>query len=177
MVPQLSDEPEEIFASFLRSNWDPANTLGYDPTVTDTSADAFLPLQTSIDDVGAVYPSVVVTYSNQTVGGQTGYTFMSSSGPGKDPDGTCLATVRAEDDSAGYTGDSGTYSAVDAEAIAHTLLQEVERVIGQNPVPSNDFDYQGVVRGPDIPDDDDPSEGDIVRLRQTQLRYGFVQDF
>lgn len=175
-VNQLSDEPEAIFCDLLRSNWDPTNTLGFDPTQSDPDKADFLPIQTSLAEVGYVYPSVVVTFSNQTTSGSSGFTFMGANGPGRAPDGQCLATIRAEATGDGYTGDSNTYSAIDADELVRDLRQEVERICRANPLGgSTDFTNVGARRAGDIPDDDDAETGDIVRQAQETLLYRFIQ--
>jgi hypothetical protein len=177
MVQQLSDEPETVFCDLLRDNWDSTDTLGYDPTLDDTSKDAQFDIQTSLDKVGRVYPHITVTFSDQTTPGETGFTFMGTNGPGRQPRGTCLATVRAEAAGGGYVGDSNSYTAVDADGLVRLFRQEVERVCRANPLGgASDFTTVAPRRSGDIPDDDDPAVGDVVRQSQVTLLYSFTQE-
>lgn len=173
----LEQRAEQEIVDFLIGHWNPSNALGYDPAVEKPSAEAFLPVATSIDNVGAVYPSLVVSFSNETTGGQTTYDFVTSDGPGQTRNGTVLATTRAQDrtaDEPGYVGDSSAYSAVDAEAIDDVVLDEVERICQDNALaPGTDFSHLGSQPGPDAPDDFEG--GDVVRLAQTQISYGWLR--
>jgi len=156
---------------FLIAEWDPAQVRGFDPSATGT--DAYLPVATSIDDVGAtgaVYPSLIVSFSNETSGGETTFDFQTANGPGQSPDGTLLATARAEDRDDGYVGDSASYSAADADTIADEIATHALDICRDNPLaPGTDFTSVGGQRGPDVPDDDDGEP--VVRITQRQLDY------
>lgn len=174
MVSTLTDRAEQQVADYLVTNWTPADVRGYDPTASP-SADAHFPIATTIDDVGAVYPSLVCTFSNETIAGSTGYSFLTSSGPGSAPDGQVVVTARASD-AYDYTGDSGTYSAVDAEAITKSLMDAVDDIIRAAPtMPSGtDFSTWGTV--PANPPNDDREDDDTVFLEQRVVTYSWIQD-
>lgn len=173
----LPERPEQHFIEFLLDQWDASYALGYDITLSSPSAEAFCPIATSIDNAGSVYPSLVVTFSNETTGGQTTYDFATGSGPGQTRQGSLLVTARAQDteDNSGYTGDSATYSAVDAEAVVDELLDAVERIVAEHAhtPPNTEFSYLGSQPTADIPDDfeDDPP----VRQAQRQIAYGWIR--
>jgi hypothetical protein len=164
----LSDRPQRIIADLLVSEWDPTNVDGYDPSAT--SGDAYLPLGTGadFDDVGAPYPSVVVTPSNQTSGGETSYDFTTGAGgPGQVRRGSVLATIRAQDERDYRNG-------VAAETLAHDLRQEVERICRANATGgTTEFTFIGSQPAADAPDDrtDEPP----VRLSQAEIRFGWLR--
>lgn len=172
MALQLPDRPARHFIDeVLLPAWDPAEAVGFDPSV-ETDDAAFLPVATTIDNVGAVYPSLIVQYSNETSGGETTYDFMTSSGPGQHRTGTLIATARAQDRNGGYTGDSGTFDAEPAEDVVVALVEAVENVCQRRAhAPDSEFDSIGSQRGPDAPDDfnADPP----VRLATTQIAYSW----
>jgi hypothetical protein len=174
MAKRLPQRPEQYFIDqVLIPNWDPSTAQGYDPTVAPGN-DAFLPIATSIGNVGEVYPSLVVTYSNETSGGETTYDFVTTEGPGQQRDGQLLATARAKDmeGDQGYTGDSGSHSSMTAEAIVDELIAEVEDVCLENPqAAGTDFSYLGSQSGPDVPDD--LEETPPVRIAQATIVYGW----
>lgn len=161
-------DPAQAMIDFLIAQWDPAQVRGYDPSATGT--DAYLPVATTIDDVGAVYPSLVVTFSNETSGGETTFDFQTANGPGQSPDGTLLATARAADRDDGYVGDSATYSAADADDITDEIATHALNICRNHPLaPGTDFTSVGGQRGPDVPDDTDDEPP--VRITQRQLDY------
>ena len=179
MTTRLPKRPEQLFIDELLlqstadGGWDPSGALGYDPQA-NPGEEAFLPVATSIDNVGAVYPSLVVTYSSETSGGETTYDFMTTEGAGQQRNGQLVATVRARDTEAdeGYTGDSDVYAAVDAEEIVDTIVAEVEDVCLRNQQgASTEFSYLGSQRGPDVPDDFD--ESTPVRIADATISYGW----
>ena len=171
----LPERPAQYFIDeVLLPAWDPADARGFDVTVGDPDAAAFLPVARTIDNVGAVYPSLIVQYSNETSGGESTYDFMTADGPGQNRSGTLLATVRAQDDQRGYTGDSAAYDAVDADDIVGALTDAVESVVARNAAGGDtEFQTLGSQRGPDVPDDTE--EDPPVRLSQVEIRYSWVR--
>jgi hypothetical protein len=169
----LPQDSEQYFIDeVLLDEWDATEARGFD--VNTTTGEPFLPVATSIDDVGAVYPSLVVQFSNETSGGETTYDFMTDSGPGQNRTGTLLATARAQDSADGYSGDPATYSAVDADDIVVELVDAVENVCQRRAAaPQSEFDTLGSQRGPDIPTDYD--EDPPVRLAQAEIRYSWTR--
>lgn len=171
---RLPQRPEQYFIDeVLIPNWDASGALGYDLGAAE-GTDAFLPVAPSLDDVGATYPSLVITYSNETSGGETTYDFVTTNGPGQSRDGQLVATARAKvtEGDEGYTGDSGTYSAVDAEEIVAEIIAEVEDIcLEQANAPGTDFSYLGSQRGPDVPDDEEVTPP--VRIADCTIAYGW----
>jgi hypothetical protein len=166
----LPTEPEQEMIDLLVAKWDPAQVRGFDVTAGPAS-DAHLPIADTIDTVGAVYPSLVVTYSNETSGGESTYDFTTASGPGQSPQGTLLATARAEDRDDDYVGDAGTYSAADAKTLVDEIASHALDICRDHPsAPGTAFTHVGGQRGPDAPDDTDT--GQPVRIAQRQLDYG-----
>jgi len=176
MALTLPERPAQYFINeILLLDWQPSEARGYDPTVTDPDAEAFLPVATSINDVGAVYPSVIVQFSNETSGGESTYDFLTPSGPGQNRTGELVVTVRAQDTEDDYTGDATTHDAAEADDIVVELATAVETVVQRNAGGGGtEFATLGSQRGPDIPDDyeQDPP----VRLADTQVSYSWVRD-
>jgi len=133
---ELPAPPAEIIRKLLYENWDVNRTNSYDPSISDTTNDDFLPLTTDWYAFGDTYPSVVLTnFTDNTVnGGQTGYTGLRGDGLGvnKQTDTSGLLTIQAEDEA--------LYNGVDAQEILRILGNEVKRII------SNKFDGQATDR-------------------------------
>lgn len=192
MTVSLSDRPEQLIRDFLVDNWDPANTNGFDPTNEDPEDPEFLPISTSVTNVGQHYPNVVVSFGNETSAGNTSYNYLTSNGPGQVRDGSVIVTVRSEETSSpsylGHVDGSGTYgfdygtnyggttTKVDAERINELILQEVERIVLENahPPPSTDLSYLGSVRTAAAPDDLDSTPP--VRIADVSIQYGWLRD-
>jgi len=172
----LPSRPAQYFIDeVLLPGWQPSEARGYDVTVADPSAEAFIPVATSIDDVGAIYPSLVVQYSNETSGGESTYDFMTSDGPGQNRTGEVVVTARAQDDEADYTGDAATYDTAEADDIVVELVTAVENTVQRSAAGgATDFETLGSQRGPDIPDDYD--QDPPVRLADAQVSYSWVRD-
>jgi len=163
------DRPEAEMRDFLIGQWDPAQVRGFSPAV-QPSDPAFLPIVTTLDAVGEIYPSLVVSFSNQTSSGETTFDFMTENGPGQSPEGTILATARAEDRDAGYVGDSTAHSATDAETLVHEIAGHALTICrDQFDAPGTEFTRVGGQRGADIPDD--LAAEPPVRQAQRQLDY------
>lgn len=171
MALTLPSRPAYYFIkSVLLPAWRPLEARGFDVTVADPSDGAFLPTATTIDDVGAVYPSLVVTYSNETSGGESTYDFVTPEGPGQRRNGELVVTARAQDDEAGYA--AGGQEPVDAEDIVVELVEAVENLVQRNAAGgTSEFSTLGSQRGPDIPDDVD--EDPPVRLADVQISYSW----
>jgi len=175
MPLELPDRPAQyLIDAVLLPNWDSDvidAAKGYDPAASPGD-EAFLPVATTIDDVGAVYPSLIITYSNETSGGETSYDFLTEDGPGQDRQGTLVATVRAQDSDAGYTGDSNQHAAEPAEDIVVHIVEAVERLIQQQAAaPGTEFRSLGSQRGADAPDDTDTEPP--TRLANTDILYSW----
>jgi len=173
----LPSRPAQYFIDeVLLDEWDATEARGYD-LLAMPADEAFLPVARTIDNVGAVYPSLVVQRSNETSGGQSTYDFMTSDGPGQNRQGTLLATVRAQDDQDGYSGDSATYDAVDADTVVGELTDAIENVCQRRAdAPQTDFESIGSQLGPDVPVDygQDGNEPP-VRISQIEIRYSWVR--
>lgn len=161
---------EDEFMSLLTSEWSPSEVRGYD--VNDGS----LPLSDSIENVGAQYPSCIVTFSNETSPGQTGYSFLGTGGPGSNNTGSLVVTVRAQDDANNdptYENDGGT--AVRADTIAKEIIHHIREIARANPAGgSTEFSFLGAVKESDAPDDLD--EDPPVRIEETSILFGWVEE-
>lgn len=168
-MPNLQQTPENEFMDILQNKWDSSNVRGYD--VNDGS----LPLADSIENVGAVYPSLIISFSNETSPNETTYSFLSDDGPGSNNDGTLIATARAQDDDNNegvYENDGG--NAARADTICFEIIAEVARISRDNPLgASSEFSHVGSQRGPDA--EDDLEESPPVRLKQSQVSYSYVE--
>jgi hypothetical protein len=151
---------------------------GYDITIDDRPSDdpAALVDATSIDNVGSIYPSLIVSASQPgTSGGETTYDFLTDDGPGQNRTGSVLATARAE---AGkdYVGDSSTYSSTDAETIVDEIVSHVEDICFETAAGgSSEFSFVGSQRPSDVPLEDDASEGEVTWLAQVEIRFGHIR--
>ncbi|QLH82461.1 hypothetical protein [Halosimplex pelagicum] len=163
-------QPEQEMIDLLVAKWDPSMVRGYD---LEASPDhqAHMPAADSIDNVGAVFPSLVVSFSNETSGGESTFDFMTERGPGQSPQGVLLATARAEDhDEDNYRG-SDDYAAVDAGTIVDEIAGHALDICREHwSAPGTGFTRVGGQRGPDAPDD--LNEDPPVRIAQRQLNYG-----
>jgi len=176
MARRLPQRPAQYFIDeVLLPAWDPSGAVGFDVTVGDPSAEAFISTGTSLDDVGQGYPSLVVQRSNETSGGETGYDFLTADGAGQNRDGTLLVTARAEDREADYSGDSSTYDAVAADDLVAELIAEVADVCSRRATaPNTEFSFVGAFPGADAPDDFDASP--TVRIAQTTVNYAWIRE-
>jgi len=173
MPTRLPQKPAQYFIDqFLLTDWDPAGAVGYDTTASPGD-EAFVDLATSVEDVGASYPTLVVQGSNETSGGASTYDFSTANGPGQMRDGQLIVTARAEDcDGESYTGDSSTYAAVDAEDAAATLIDEVEDICIRNANGgSSEFNTLGSQPVADAPNDYD--ETPTVFIEQCTVTYSW----
>jgi hypothetical protein len=166
-----------IIDEIIVPNWDKTAVRGYDPQ-DSASADAYLPLATSIDDVGQVFPSLIISDSQPgPSGGETSYDFLTSQGPGQNRVGTVVATARAEDlskDKEQYAGDTGTYSTVDADQIIYELITHVEDICINNAnAAGTELSWIGANRPSNVPDDTDPTPP--VMQDQAVLPFGTVR--
>lgn len=162
---------DEAVASYLRSQWDPSQVRGYGPSASLPEAARMPLVADSIDEVGAPYPSIVVTFGSETPGGQSGFTFLTDEGAGQDLTGTIVVTARAEDRDDGYSADAGAYPAADAAQLVTELIQHATNLINERPTGADDdFTFSSAARRADAPDDTDQEP--IVRQAQTVVTYG-----
>jgi hypothetical protein len=174
MTLTLPDRPAKHFIEqVLLPEWDASDALGYDVSATPGD-EAFIPVATTLDNVGARYPSLIVQYSNETSGGESTYDYLTENGPGQNRQGTLLAIARAEDGGTAYTSDSGTYSAEPADDAAVKLIEAVENCC-QRAAAGGDSEFQtvGSQRGPEAPDDTDVTPP--VRIANTQVDYSWLR--
>lgn len=169
-LPQKADQ--YFIDEILDANWTAANVKGYDANTAD------LPTATSISNVGAKYPQIVVQTGNETAPNQTGYDFLTNDGPGQTRTGTLIATIRAEDGEDGplqeiYENDGS--AAVTAEDIVTTIRQEIEFVTLTNPAGGNsEFTYLSAFPAADTPDDLDSDP--VVRQESVTINYGWIRE-
>jgi hypothetical protein len=174
MSLELPDRAAQHFIDeLLVPEWSPSDALGFDPTAA-VGSDAFLPVATSLSNVGAGYPSLVVQYSNETSGGESTYDFMTARGPGQNRQGTLLVIARAESEAGGYRGDAA-FSAAPARDVVVELVEEVERIATTNATGGTSaFRTVGSQRGPEAPDDTDVSPP--VRIANCQVDYSYLRE-
>jgi len=172
MPERLPDDPPQLFIDeALLPNWDPSRVVGYDVQATP-GEDDFIPVGKSLDDVGTVYPHLTVQFSTETSPGGTTYNYISADGsPGQDRNGQLIVTARAEArEAGGYTGNSGRYTAVDADDLVETLIAEVEAAALANATSeSTDISPLGSQRGSDAPNDYDAEP--TVYIAQCVVTY------
>jgi hypothetical protein len=147
--------------------------VGFDVNAPPDS-DAFLPVATSLSNVGAGYPSLVIQYSNETSGGESTYDFLTSEGPGQNRQGTLLAIARAEAEQGDFAG-SPSATPQPARDLVVELVEEVERIAITNATGADsEFRTIGSQRGPEAPDDMDVSPP--VRIANCQIDYSYSRN-
>jgi len=160
---------------FLAPLWDETNTVGFNPNTT--TGDGVLRADTSFNKLGDTYPQFTVqTTGEESSGGTTSYDYLTNDGPGQNRNGTLTAQVRVEDtdDGSGYTGDSGTYSAVEADRLATLIRQEIERICIENPTGADTkFSFVGS-NANHVPDETNNTLA--VRREALTLSYGWFRD-
>lgn len=175
-MPDIVDREGELI-DLLLSEWDPTAVRGYDVNETDPALIEFLPIADSIETVGATFPNIVITYSNETSSGSSGYSFVNNNGPGSNNQGSMIATVRAEADPDGgatYRG-SVDYDYAKADTIAKEILHHVREILRSNPSGgSSDFAVLGSSKGADAPDDYGSSSP--VMVEQANILYSWVEE-
>jgi hypothetical protein len=176
MTRRLPQPPAQYFIDeLLLPEWQPSGAVGFDVALSDPSANGFVPVGESLDDVGESYPSLTVQRSNETSGGETGYDFLTADGPGQNRDGTLLVTARAEDRGGDYSGDSSTYDSVAADDLVAELIAEVADVCSRRATaPNTEFSFVGAFPGADAPDDFDATP--TVRIAQTTVNYAWIRE-
>lgn len=139
MTQALPKTPDlYVLQDFIAANWQASNTVGFDPNTT--SGEGVLRADTSFNDLGDYYPQFTIQATGtEGSGGETTYNYLTDHGPGQNRDGALTAQVRVQEtnDGSGYTGDSSTYSAVDAERLCTLIRQEIERICLENPLGGN----------------------------------------
>jgi hypothetical protein len=172
MPLELPDRPAKHFIDeVLLPNFDPALANGFKITNVSPGDEAFLPVATTIDNVGAVFPSLIISFSNSSSGGETTYDFVTRDGPGQRRQGTLVATARAEVRD-GYSGDRAAFDPIPARNLVVQITEAVERVCQQQATaPNSSFETIGSQRAAEAPDDRaaDPT----VRMANVEVRYSF----
>lgn len=174
MVQSLPRKVDIYFLTeFLHQYWNPANVVGFDPTAAEDTESVVYNAD-SFDKVSDRYPQFTIQDAGVDSGTATTYDFLGTTGPGQNRTGTLTAQVRVEDSDTGYTGDSSTYSAVDAERLATLLRQEIERVIQDNPTGGNtEFSFVGSTED-EVPDTGDTTQR--TRRAGCTISYGWVRE-
>ena len=176
-MPDIVDRETELI-DFLLSEWDATAVRGYDINETDPAVGSFLPIADSIENIGAVYPNIVITYSNETSPGSSGYSFVNNNGPGSNNQGSMIATVRAEADPDGqksYTGAVGTYDKVYADTICKEILHHIREIVRANPNGgTSNFDVLGTDKGAEAPDD--YSSDPAVMVEQANILFSWIEE-
>lgn len=175
MPTTLDPKAEQQVVDYLVANWDITATRGYNPRDDDDDdLSNYIPIATSLDTVGEVYPSVIVTPSNEPQPSPTGYEFMGTDGPGATPIGQVVATVRAEGREADtYVGDDATYSGTDAESIAEEIAAHIDTLVGDSAYAPAGTDFIWWSSYPANPPADDRDEADTTYIEQRTISYGY----
>ena len=178
-MPQtLPDNPAIHFIDqVIVPNFNPANAVGYDPSVTNPSNDAFIPIAESFEETNPPYPFVYVQNGgSESTPGDSGYSFVSNGGPGQNRNGTLTIQIHAEDtqDNSGYTGDSGTYSAISADKLVEEIRKEIERLTTANATGGNsDFEVISSFRN-EVPDES--TDSTVVRKSGCSITYSWLRE-
>jgi len=180
MSPSLPAPPAQHFIDeVLLAEWDADivdTARGFDPAATP-GTQAFIPVARTVDNVGQVHPSLVVSYSNETTPSQSTYDFVTPDGPGQNRFGTLVAVARAQDtdDASGYTGDATVADPQPAGDIVVDLIEAVEAVCQQAAAGGGSaFEFVGSQRTANAPDDTDTEPP--VRLANCTVQYGYLRD-
>jgi len=176
MTQALPKKPDLYFLQeFIAPRWDATQTVGFDPNTT--SGDGVLRADTSFSKLGDTYPQFTIqTTGEESSGGATSYDYLTNAGPGQNRNGTLTAQVRVEDkeNGSGYTGDSGTYSAVSAERLSTLIRQEIERICIENANGADtEFSFVGSNEN-HVPDETNNTLA--VRREGATLSYGWTRD-
>lgn len=170
MPTTLVPKAEQQVVDYFVANWDPTATHSYDPADDDdTDLSDYLPMATSIDDVGEVYPSVVVTPSNEPSPSETGYEFMGTDGPGAHPQGSVVATIRADQ------RDGTAYNGTDAESVAEEIAAHIDDLVGGSAYNPSGTDFTLWSSYPAAAPDDDRGEGDTTFIEQRSILYYYAK--
>jgi len=170
----LPKKPDRLFIEdVLVPDWEPDNVRGFDASVKDPARESFIPIATSIDRVGEIYPSLIVSWSNESAGGATTYEYMDDGNPGQQRSGLLIAAARAEEEET-YVGDSNNYSAVDAERIIFEILNEVENICMDN-ADGGSTDWYYIGSSPSSQPDDTMGEGETVAMDQVTVSYAWLR--
>lgn len=172
MVKSLPRKVDIYFLTeFLNPRWNPTNTVGFDPTAEDSTA---LYNADSFDKVSDRYPQFTVQDAGVDAATETTYDYLTSDGPGQNRDGTLTAQIRVEDTQDGYTADSNTYNAVNAERLATLIRQEIERICIDNPTGGDtEFSFVGSTED-EIGDTGETTER--TRRAACTISYGWLRD-
>jgi hypothetical protein len=172
MPLELPDRPAKHFIDeILLPNFEPTLANGFAVTGVSPGDEAFLPVATTIDNVGAVFPSLIISFSNETSGGETTYDFVTREGPGQRRQGTLVATARAEVRD-GYSGDRSTFDPIPARDLTVQITEAVERVCQEQATGlGSQFETIGSQRAAEAPDDRDSDP--TVRMANVEVRYSF----
>jgi len=169
---QLPESPDQYFINQLLldgRSWDASEVYGYDPNPSYTDS-AWFAYGTDLDNVGSSYPNLVISYSNETAGGESTYQYMTPEGPGQNRNGSLVATARVQDQDGGYSTPDG--STVEASELASAIIEEVENVCQRNAAGGSSlFTSVGSQRGPDNPDDRE--EKPYVRIASATISYSW----
>lgn len=138
MPEQLDEQAAKTVRRLLHDNWDPTNTLQYDPTLDPSNTSDALPLHFGnySSDLPDPQVSVAQPQGEFTVGGRWSGKNSSTGGMNQYRRGLILVQCWAT------TGDD--YNGENARDIIELLRHEVERVIGQftdGPAPGETNDH------------------------------------
>jgi len=168
----LPETPDQYFIEeFLLDDmsWHPSDVYGLDPNATPSES-AWFAYGTKLDTVGASYPSLVISYSNETAGGESTYQYMTPDGPGQNRNGSLVATARVQEQDGDYSTPDG--STVDASTLADAIISEVENVCARNAAGGSSlWTSLGSQSGPDAPDDTE--EKPYVRIQSCTISYSW----
>jgi hypothetical protein len=168
----LSQRPARHFIEqILLPEFRSVEARGFEVSGVSPGDESFLPVATTIDNVGAVFPSLIISFSNETSGGETTYDFLTSKGPGQRRQGTLVATARAEVRD-GYTGDADAFAPIPARDLVVQITDAVENVCQRRATGlGSEFETIGSQRAAEAPDDRDADP--TVRMANVEVRYSF----
>lgn len=133
MPQKLSERPEELLRQFLTDNLTPSEMQGYDPQQTDETATDFMPVTSSWNKWGDVYPIIAVTEQDGPTipnSGTTNFNGLQGDGSGPNQYTVYNITVSCQ---AVELENSGSYrNSTSADDLVDDLYQEVHATIQNN---------------------------------------------
>lgn len=133
MPQKLSERPEELVRQWLSDNIRPSEVQGYDPQQTDETASDFMPVTTSWNKWGDVYPIIYVGEDDSPTvpnSGNTGFNGMQGDGSG--PNAYSIKNITVSCQAVELENNSAYRNGVEADDLAYQLYQECYTLLQNN---------------------------------------------
>lgn len=182
MPSQLSERPEELIRQWLTDNIRPGNIQGYDPTLTDETDSAWMPVTSSWNKFGDTYPKIVVTESNSPTvpnSGNTGFNGLQSDGSG--PNAYTIPNITLSCQAVELEDSSAYLNGVAADDLAYQLYQECHDLLQNNVISAiNEALYTSLTPpdGTQTRNSEETDSGSTLNWiqRQGQVQMGYINE-